>query len=63
MSLAARTHLITAGLLGLAVLCYALGAVFPGGIMLLIGGVFELAFWFRMIGRRGKQAAPPEADQ
>ena len=46
---------ITAGVLALAVVCYALG--FEGsrplsGLLLVLGAAFELVFWIRLLATR-----------
>ena len=36
--------------LALAIACYALGAAGPGTAFLVLGGIAELIFWFRLFG-------------
>lgn len=49
-----QRHIITISLLVLAVLCYGVGLVLPGLFLFIIGAVFELAFWYRLFARTGK---------
>ena len=49
-----RRHLVTFAFLGLAIACYALGAAGPGTAFLVLGGIAELIFWFRLFGGRRK---------
>lgn len=46
-------HFITTLLLVAALLCYWLGAGRGGSMLLVLGVVFELAFWLRAL-RKGK---------
>lgn len=41
-------HIITLLLLITAVACYALGMVIPATILLVLGAVAEIAFWYRL---------------
>jgi hypothetical protein len=43
--------LVLSILIALAVLCYAIGFNAGAGLFLIIGGCFELAFWFKLIRR------------
>ena len=47
-----RRHLVTIAFFVLAIVCYGLGAVGPGMLFLVLGGVAELVFWFRVFGNR-----------
>ena len=44
--------LITIGLISAALGCYALGLIVQGTALLVLGGVFELLFWLRILRRR-----------
>ena len=44
--------MITIGFMALAIACYAIGLALPGGLFLLFGVGFELAFWARLFRRR-----------
>lgn len=46
-------HLITFAFLALAISLYAAGAAGPGMVFLLLGGVAEIIFWLRLLGRDG----------
>jgi hypothetical protein len=48
-------HLITVGILLLALILYTLGAILPASILILLGIVAELTFWFRVFGRFRKK--------
>jgi hypothetical protein len=45
-----RKHLITFAFFVLAIVCYSLGAVGPGIVFFVLGGLAELVFWFRLLG-------------
>jgi hypothetical protein len=47
-------HLITIGCLVAAIILYATGDKSTAGLLLL-GAVFEAAFWFRLVRRRRPQ--------
>ena len=53
-----RRHGITAGLLVLAIVCYAIGLAAPATALLIAGGVAELAFWVRLLRHEPKRVAP-----
>ncbi|WP_394754498.1 hypothetical protein [Crenothrix sp.] len=42
-------HLITAAILGVAVILYGVGLSGLGTAAFIVGGVFELWFWVRLI--------------
>ena len=49
-------HLVTVVFLLLAAALYALGAALPGTLMLVLGGIAEAIFWFRLFRyRRGSR--------
>ena len=45
-----KKHIISALLLIVAVLFYALGAAGPATVFLVLGAVAELSFWYRLFG-------------
>ncbi len=45
-------HLVTVGLLLLALLAYVAGAVVHGTALFFLGGALELWFWFRLLKRK-----------
>ena len=47
-----KIRVVTVVLLCLALLCYALGAVLPGALLLIVGAGFELAFWISLFKSR-----------
>ena len=47
-----RKHLVTFGLLVIALALYAAGLVLPGTIFIVLGLVAEFAFWVRLLRRR-----------
>ncbi|MBI3523479.1 MAG: hypothetical protein HY066_02950 [Betaproteobacteria bacterium] len=49
-------HLITLGCLAVAVVMYILGSETGAAIFFGLGGLFELAFWKRILTRRKVQA-------
>jgi len=49
---------VTIGCLILALGCYALGSVAGFGLFLVVGGVFELTFWFRILTRKKTSDEP-----
>lgn len=51
-------HLVTTLFLVIAMVLYILGAVLPGTILLVLGGVAELVFWVRLVRGRGDKADP-----
>jgi len=42
-------HIITALIFVVAITFYIIGAVIPGTAFLILGGLAELMFWFRVI--------------
>ena len=55
--------LVLSILVVLAALCYAIGFSAGAGVFLLLGGCFELAFWFKFIRRRPRREAGSGRDQ
>jgi hypothetical protein len=49
-----KRRLVTLAFLGLAIVCYGLGAAGPGTAFLVLGGIAELIFWFRLFGGNRK---------
>jgi len=47
-----KRHIVTLVLLLLAIVFYSLGAIRPGMVFLLMGGIAELIVWFRIFGRK-----------
>lgn len=50
-----KRHIVTLLLLLLAIFFYSLGAVRPGMMFLLLGGIAELIVWFRIFGRKKRK--------
>ena len=49
-----KPNLITVACLLMALVCYVAGLSTPGNALIVIGVLFELVFWFRLVkgGRR-----------
>jgi hypothetical protein len=45
-------HIVTFLFLAMAIVFYALGAVGPGTVFLVIGALLEGAFWYRILPRK-----------
>ncbi len=46
-----KRHFVTFLFLLLAVVFYSLGAVGPGTLLLILGGLAEITFWIRLFGK------------
>ena len=49
-----KRHFITILFLALALVLYGIGAAGPATGLLILGGLAELVFWFRLFGGRKK---------
>jgi uncharacterized membrane protein YczE len=47
-----KRHIVTFLFLILAIVFYAMGAIGPGTIFIVLGIMAEATFWFRIFGRR-----------
>jgi hypothetical protein len=49
-----KKHIVTFLFLVIALVFYSLGAAGPGTVFLVIGGLAELTFWFRIFRKNQK---------
>ena len=44
-----KPNLITVACLLMALVCYVAGFSAPGNVLIVVGVLFELVFWFRLV--------------